>query len=55
MPKPTSKAQARLFGAVRGGKATKATGMSASEAGTRLRGTKVKSLPARARKRKSKR
>ena len=51
MPKPVSKAQARLFGAVAGGKATKATGMSASEAKTRLRGTKVKSLPARSRKR----
>lgn len=52
MPRPTSKAQARLFGAIAGGKNTKAKGMSSSEARTRLRGTKVKSLPARARKRK---
>jgi len=47
MPKPKSKAQARLFGAVAGGKSTKAKGMTRSEAKTRLRGTKVKSLPAR--------
>lgn len=55
MPKPKSQAQARLFGAIRGGKATKATGMSKSEAGNRLRGTKVKSLPKRAKRSKSKR
>jgi hypothetical protein len=51
MPKPKSQAQARLFGAIAGGKSTKAKGMSASEAKTRLRGTKVKSLPKRSRKR----
>lgn len=52
MPKPKSKAQARLFGAVAGGEKTKATSMTKKEAKTRLRGTKVKKLPARARKRK---
>ena len=37
-----------LFGAVAARKATKATGMSAAEAKTRLRGVKVSKLPARA-------
>jgi hypothetical protein len=56
MPKPTSKAQAGLFGAVAGGKSTKATGMSKSQARGSLRGASVKSLPKRSRKRsKSKR
>lgn len=50
MPKPKSKAQARLFGAIRGGKSTKAKGMSPAEAGKRLRGAKLKRLPARKRK-----
>ena len=45
MPKPQSKAQAALFGAVAGGKATKAKGMKPEEAKERLRGTKVKKLP----------
>lgn len=54
MPKPKSKAQARLFGAIAAGKSTKATGMSAAEAKTRLRGAKVKKLPARAKKRRGK-
>jgi hypothetical protein len=54
MPKPKSKAQARLFGAVAGGKKTKAKGMSAKEARTRLRGTKMKGLPAKKRKKKKK-
>ena len=50
MPKPTSRAQARLYGAVAAGKKTKATGMTRSEAKERLRGTNVKKLPARAKK-----
>lgn len=52
MPKPKSKAQARLFGAIAGGRSTKAKGMTASEARTRLRGARVKGLPARVRRRK---
>lgn len=51
MPKAKSKRQARLFGAVAGGKKTKAKGMSKSEAKGRLRGVKVKSLPQKAKKR----
>jgi len=47
-----SKAQQRLFGAVRGGKKTKAKGLSKSEAGRHLRESKGKKLPARKRKRK---
>lgn len=53
MPKPRSKAQARLFGAIAGGRPTKATGMTKSQARGSLRGRKVKGLPARAPKRKS--
>lgn len=45
MPKPVSKAQARLFGAIAAGKATKATGMSQKEAKNRLEGAKLKKLP----------
>lgn len=52
MPKPKSKAQARLFGAIAGGKRTKAKGMTKAEAKTRLRGTKMKKLPAKKRKKK---
>lgn len=42
-----SRAQQRLFGAVRGGQATKATGLSKAEAGRHLRESKGKKLPAR--------
>ena len=45
MPKAKSKAQARLFGAVAGGKRTKASGLKRTEAKTRLRGVKVSKLP----------
>lgn len=54
MPKPKSKAQARLFGAIAAGKSTKAKGMSKAEAKARLRGAKVKKLPARAKKKDKK-
>ena len=50
MPKPTSKAQAHLYGAVAAGKKTKATSMTRTEAKERLRGTNVKKLPAKARR-----
>jgi len=50
MPKAKSKAQARLFGAVAGGKPTKAKGLSKAEAKTRLRGVNVSKLPARKKK-----
>jgi hypothetical protein len=53
MPKPKSKKQAALFGAdlarARRGETTQ-TGMSADELATRLRGTKTKKLPTRAKK-----
>lgn len=52
MPKAKSKAQARLFGAVAGGRARNAHGMTKAEAKTRLRGVKVRSLPTRAKTRK---
>jgi hypothetical protein len=52
MPRPTSKAQARLFGAVAGGRKTKAKGMKRSEARNRLRGTKVRKLPARVKRKR---
>ena len=45
MPKAKSKKQARLFGAVAAGKATKASGMTKAEAKERLRGVKVSKLP----------
>jgi hypothetical protein len=48
-PKPKSKAQARFFGAVAGGQ-KKVKGMTKKEAKQRLRGTKVKKLPARKKK-----
>ena len=54
MPKPTSKRQAGLFGAVAAGKKTKAKGLTKSEARTRLRGANVKSLPRTAPKRAKK-
>lgn len=53
MPKAKSKAQARFFGAVAGGKVRK-KGLSKKEARTRLRGVKAAKLPARSRKRKRK-
>jgi hypothetical protein len=52
MPKAQSKAQARLFGAIAAGKSTKAKGMSKASARRHVKGVKVKSLPARKRKRK---
>ena len=48
--KPTSKAQAGLLGAVAAGKKTKATGLSKAEAKRKLKGAKVKELPARKRR-----
>jgi hypothetical protein len=52
MPKAKSKAQARLFGAIAGGRSTKASGMSRAEAKSRLRGVKIKRLPTRVKKHK---
>lgn len=52
MPKAKSKAQARLFGAIAGGRKTKAKGLSKKWARNHLRGVKVKKLPARVRKSK---
>jgi len=52
MPKAKSKKQARLFGAIAGGKRTKARGMTKAEAKRRLRGVKLKKLPMRKRRRK---
>jgi hypothetical protein len=46
-----SKAQQRLFGAVAGGKSTKATGLTKKEAKRHLRESRGKNLPERARKR----
>lgn len=54
MPKAKSKAQAGLFGAIAGGKSTKATGMSKASAKRHIKGVNVKSLPARAKKKKKK-
>jgi len=50
MPRPVSKAQARFFGMVAGGK-IRVKGLSRKEAKTRLRGAKLKRLPARKRRR----
>lgn len=50
MPKPVSKAQAGLFGAIAGGKSTKARGMTTAQARGSLRGQSVKSLPKRSRR-----
>lgn len=47
MPKATSKAQARLFGAVAGGAKTKAKGLSVHKAKEALRGRRIKGLPAK--------
>ncbi len=49
MPKAKSKVQAALFGAVAGGKRTKASGLSRGEAKERLRGVKISKLPKRRR------
>jgi hypothetical protein len=49
---PKSRAQARLFGAVAGGQRTKAKSLTRKQAREALRGTKMKRLPARKRKRK---
>jgi hypothetical protein len=46
VPKAKSKAQARFFGAVAGGRLKK-KGLSKKEARTRLRGVKVPKLPRR--------
>jgi hypothetical protein len=48
--KPSSRAQARLYGAVAGG-AVKIKGFSRKAAKSDLRGMKVSRLPARAKKR----
>jgi hypothetical protein len=45
--KAKSKRQARFFGAVAGGKSRKKTGLSSSKAREMLRGTKMKRLPER--------
>jgi hypothetical protein len=54
MPRAKSKRQARLFGAIAGGKKTKARGMTRAEARRRLRGVKMSRLPVTARKKKAK-
>lgn len=55
MPKAKSRAQARFFGAVAGGRLKK-KGLSRKEARTRLRGVKYKKLPAhKGKKRRSRR
>lgn len=46
MPRASSKAQARFFGAVASGRLRK-KGLSRKEARTRLRGVKMSRLPAR--------
>jgi hypothetical protein len=54
MPKAKSKAQARFFGAVAGGRIKK-KGLSRKEARTRLRGVKMSKLPKRSKKRSRRR
>jgi len=49
MPKAVSKAQARFFGAIAGGR-IKRKGFSRREARLRLRGVKMSRLPSRKRK-----
>jgi len=51
MPKAVSRAQARFFGAIAGGK-IKRKGLSKKEARTRLRGITMKRLPARKKRRR---
>ena len=52
MPKVRSKAEARFWGAVAGGKSKAAPNVSREEAKKRLRGVKVSKLPARKKARK---
>ena len=47
--KPVSRQQAKFFGAVAGGQ-LKVPGLSAKEAGKKLKGTKMKNLPKKAKK-----
>lgn len=47
MPKAVSKAQAKLFGYIAGGGNGRFKGFSPEEAKERLRGVKIKNLPAR--------
>lgn len=47
---PKSKAQAGFFGAIAGGKSNKKGGPSKSQAREALRGSKIKGLPKRAKK-----
>jgi len=54
MPKAASKAQARFFGAVAGGRIKK-KGLSKKEARARLRGVKMSKLPTRKRRRRRRR
>mgnify|MGYP003344546024 CR=1 FL=1 len=49
--KPVSRQQAKFFGAIAGGQ-LKIPGFSAAEAGKKLKGTKMKSLPKKAKKMK---
>jgi hypothetical protein len=51
MPPPKSRAQARFFGAIAGGK-IKRKGFTRAEARNRLRGVKVKKLKARVKRRR---
>ena len=53
MPAPVSKAQARFFGAIAGGR-IKRKGFSRKEARNRLRGVKVSRLKSRVRRRRGK-
>lgn len=52
MPKAVSRAQARFFGAIAGGR-VKRKGFSRKEARDRLRGVRMKKLPSRIRRRRS--
>ena len=52
MPKVRSKAEAKFWGAVAGGKSKTAPHLSPEEGKKRLRGVKVAKLPARKKKRK---
>lgn len=54
MPKARSKAQARFFGAVAGGRIRK-KGLTKKEARTRLRGVKMRKLPKRKGRRRKRR
>lgn len=49
--KPVSRQQAKFFGAVAGGQ-LRVPGLSAKEAGKKLKGTKMKQLPMKAKKAK---